>query len=85
VGEALSQVLSEGVISRDQIFVTSKLWNSDHHRVRDACLKTLSDLQVRPVQCNSGAHTHWWGPDRGLIAVVNGGGRARRRASCDGW
>lgn len=48
VGAGLSQVFSEGVVSRGDLFITSKLWNSDHgrDRARSACLKTLKDLQV---------------------------------------
>ena len=29
---------------REDIFVTSKLWNTDHRRVEEACRRTLSDL-----------------------------------------
>ncbi|KAI8475774.1 MAG: low CO2-induced aldose reductase [Monoraphidium minutum] len=46
VGGALAQVFSEGVVGRGDVFVTSKLWNADHGRARDACLKTLSDLKL---------------------------------------
>lgn len=46
VGDALNQVWSEGVVTREDVFVTSKLWNTDHGRVRGACLKTLKDLQL---------------------------------------
>jgi hypothetical protein len=49
VGEALEQVFSEGVVSRADLFVTSKLWNSEHGagRARGACLKTLRDLRLQ--------------------------------------
>lgn len=30
VGEALQQIISEGVIQRKDIWITSKLWNSCH-------------------------------------------------------
>jgi alcohol dehydrogenase (NADP+) len=30
VGEALAQVFGEGVVARSDVFITSKLWNSDH-------------------------------------------------------
>ncbi|GLC35191.1 hypothetical protein PLESTM_000289300 [Pleodorina starrii] len=48
VGEALSAVLAEGVVRREEVFVTSKLWNSDHEpaRVEAACRKSMEDLRV---------------------------------------
>jgi hypothetical protein len=65
VGEALSQVLSEGVVSRDQLFVTSKVWNTEHGaaKARAACLKTLKDLRVGPVD------THHSPLSRGQLAA----------------
>ncbi|XP_016326730.1 aldo-keto reductase family 1 member A1-A isoform X2 [Sinocyclocheilus anshuiensis] len=49
VGEALSEQLGEGKpLRREDIFVTSKLWNTKHHPddVEDACKKSLSDLRL---------------------------------------
>ena len=31
VGRGLTKALSEGVVNREEIFVTSMLWGSDHH------------------------------------------------------
>ncbi|KAJ1652228.1 hypothetical protein IWQ61_007388 [Dispira simplex] len=44
VGEAFI----EAQISRDQIWVTSKLWNTEHHpeNVLPACERTLKDLRI---------------------------------------
>lgn len=46
VGDAISQALKEGVITRDEVFITSKLWNTDHAKdqVGPACRKTLKHL-----------------------------------------
>lgn len=46
VGEGLRRALSPGVCSRDDLWVTSKLWNTYHHpdHVRSACERNLSDL-----------------------------------------
>ncbi|CAD7701569.1 unnamed protein product [Ostreobium quekettii] len=46
VGAALSAVFAQGVVGRADVFVTSKLWNTDHGRDRAqlACKKTLNDL-----------------------------------------
>lgn len=48
VGDALSAVLAEGVVKRQDVFITSKLWNSEHEpsRVEAACRKSLADLKV---------------------------------------
>jgi D-xylose reductase len=48
IGEGISQALEEGLCTREELWVTSKLWNTDHRaeHVRPALMKTLSDLQV---------------------------------------
>jgi alcohol dehydrogenase (NADP+) len=48
VGQALSESFKEGVVSRDQLWITSKLWNNAHapKDVQPAIEKTLSDLQI---------------------------------------
>lgn len=48
IGEAFTKILKEGVIKREQLFITSKLWNDDHegHKVRPALEKTLKDLNL---------------------------------------
>lgn len=49
IGAALAEVLAEGVVKREQLFITGKLWNSDHapERVEAACRQTLADLQLQ--------------------------------------
>jgi len=51
VGNALSEKLKSGTVKRDDIFVTSKLWNIFHapKDVRPALEKTLKDLQLSYV------------------------------------
>lgn len=49
VGEALSERVGPGKpLRREDVFVTSKLWNTKHHPddVEDACRKSLSDLDL---------------------------------------
>jgi len=46
VGEALTKVFGKGTRNREDVFITSKLWNTEHRRerVRKACEATLRDL-----------------------------------------
>ncbi len=48
IGEALSELFSDGVISRDEIFITSKLWNNAHQadEVLPALQESLEKLQL---------------------------------------
>ena len=47
-GEGIRQSIDSGMVTREQLWVTSKLWNTYHRadHVRMACEKTLSDLQL---------------------------------------
>ncbi|MDP4582606.1 MAG: aldo/keto reductase [Verrucomicrobiales bacterium] len=46
VGEGLKRSLSAGACTRDDLWITSKLWNTYHHpdHVRAACERNLADL-----------------------------------------
>lgn len=46
VGAALHDALCAGDICRDEMFVTSKLWNTAHAHVRVACLDTIRALRL---------------------------------------
>jgi len=48
IGRALHDALKDGLVKREDLFVTSKLWNSDHapERVEMALKKSLNDLQL---------------------------------------
>ena len=48
IGNALQDAFKVGMVKRSDIFVTSKLWNSDHapERVEIAIRKSLNDLQL---------------------------------------
>jgi diketogulonate reductase-like aldo/keto reductase len=48
IGQVFDKVFSAGEISREDVFVTSKLWNTEHHpdNVEVACKQTLKDLQL---------------------------------------
>jgi len=51
VGEAIADSIQEGVVSRDELWVTSKLWNNAHapHDVQPTLEKTLADLQLESL------------------------------------
>ena len=48
IGKAISEAVAEGVVTRDQLWITSKLWNDSHipDDVLPALEKTLADLQI---------------------------------------
>lgn len=48
IGEALKECFDRGLVKREDLFITSKLWASKSHPelVRSACEKTLADLQL---------------------------------------
>ena len=48
IGRALKDAMTAGLVKREELFITSKLWNSDHapDRVEVAVRKSLHDLQL---------------------------------------
>lgn len=48
VGKALQKVFQDGLVKREELFITSKLWNSSHRRedVKPALKQSLKDLQL---------------------------------------
>ncbi|PRW56478.1 aldo-keto reductase family 4 member C9-like [Chlorella sorokiniana] len=48
VGDALDHVLRNGLLPRSELYICSKVWNTDHSaaRVRQACLKSLKALKL---------------------------------------
>ncbi|XP_031384121.1 NADP-dependent D-sorbitol-6-phosphate dehydrogenase [Punica granatum] len=46
VGEALAEAFRTGLVKRDDLFITTKLWNSDHGHVIEACKDSLKKLQL---------------------------------------
>jgi diketogulonate reductase-like aldo/keto reductase len=45
IGSVFREILDSGV-RRDEVWVTSKLWNDMHAHVEEACRKSLADLQL---------------------------------------
>ncbi|WP_192349551.1 aldo/keto reductase [Algoriphagus sp. Y33] len=48
VGEGIAKAIGEGLVKRDELFVTSKLWNNSHKKeqVLPALEKSLADLKL---------------------------------------
>ena len=48
IGKVLSSLLKEGIVSRDELWITSKVWNNMHGKgdVIKSCRQSLSDLQL---------------------------------------
>jgi glycerol 2-dehydrogenase (NADP+) len=49
VGEALKDVLERGVVKREELFITTKLWCTFHTRVEEGLQKSLSALGLEYV------------------------------------
>lgn len=51
IGEVFSRLFAEGVVTRDEMFITSKVWNDMHGRgdVLLSCAKTLKDLRLEQL------------------------------------
>lgn len=53
VGQVLQEVFQAGTVRREDLFITSKLWNTNHRpeRVKPALERSLSRLQVDHLDC----------------------------------
>ena len=44
IGQAIKELIDEGTVTREELWITSKVWNDSHDRVIAACEQSLSDL-----------------------------------------
>jgi len=58
IGKVFADAIEEGVVKREELFITSKVWNNMHGRgdVLLSCAKTLKDLQLDAVDLY---FVHW--------------------------
>lgn len=56
IGEVLKQVMQDGIVTREELFVTSKVWNDKHREVIESCQKSLKDLQLEYIDLY---FVHW--------------------------
>ena len=56
IGEVIERLLEEKVVSREELFVTSKVWNDQHREVKKACTKSLKDLRLEYIDLY---FVHW--------------------------
>ncbi|MBN1805498.1 MAG: aldo/keto reductase [Sedimentisphaerales bacterium] len=46
IGQIFNEILSSGLIKREQLWITSKVWNDMHNKVVESCKKSLAHLQL---------------------------------------
>ena len=46
IGQILNEVLQSGPIKREQLWITSKVWNDMHNEVIKSCKQSLANLQM---------------------------------------
>jgi diketogulonate reductase-like aldo/keto reductase len=46
IGASLKEMIDSKEISREELWITGKVWNDQHHEVEKACLKSLKDLGI---------------------------------------
>jgi len=46
IGAVLYEILQTGQINRDELWITSKVWNDMHEAVIESCKQSLADLQL---------------------------------------
>jgi diketogulonate reductase-like aldo/keto reductase len=46
IGVAIAKVIKEGVVTREELWITSKVWNDSHKRVAESARQSLKDLQL---------------------------------------
>jgi len=56
IGKVFEEAFQSGVVKREELFITSKVWNDMHDQVRPSLEKTLADLRLSYVDAY---FVHW--------------------------
>lgn len=56
IGAVLAKLFDEGEVTREELFITSKVWNDSHRQVIESCKKSLKDLQLDMIDLY---FVHW--------------------------
>lgn len=46
IGPVFTRLFEENIVKREDLFITSKVWNDQHREVEKACRQSLRDLQL---------------------------------------
>ena len=46
IGKVFNEIFRSGFLKREDLWITSKVWNDMHDKVEESCKQTLSDLQL---------------------------------------
>jgi alcohol dehydrogenase (NADP+) len=46
IGSALKEIFESGFLKREDLWITSKVWNNMHNQVGESCRQSLADLQT---------------------------------------
>ena len=49
IGQTIRRALEDGTVKREELFITSKVWNDQHEHVIESCKKSLADLQLSQI------------------------------------
>jgi diketogulonate reductase-like aldo/keto reductase len=56
IGKSIRRAIDEGIVTRKDLFITSKVWNDQHEHVIESCQKSLQDLQMDQIDL---FFVHW--------------------------
>ncbi len=43
IGDVFKEAITSGTVKREDLFITSKVWNDSHDKVLESCKKSLKD------------------------------------------